>query len=135
MAFTAYPEPDNVQFEVEGVFCMNCEKFSPGAQDWCLWCGSNALVWVEAGTWHGGPPDRNKVHHVEHDLSTGLVGYSRLTPQQVTEWKAMQAAMTADYERFEAKRQQRIADLRVAGEKDPSFELLLRHLGILPTED
>src|SRR5258708_40244978 len=80
--------------------------------------------------WEGGRPESHHPHHVEADCSTGLVGYTRLTADEIARQKAQaERILTAEREAQE-KYAQRIAVIREKARTDPGFAALAEHLGI-----
>lgn len=80
--------------------------------------------------WEGGAPDPEHPHHVEVDVSTGLVGYTRLTDEQVAEQEARAAEEATARASIDAQLRERQDIIRARAKEDPAFKALAEHLGI-----
>lgn len=129
--------PDFIQFTVEGVYCINCQEFTPGALEVCIGspipesvdaaadpslgqdvltsgCGSSAVAYVEAGSWLGGlQPSPGHPCTVEHDLSSGMIAYTKMTAAELDE-KASRDKAELEAQRTWAAAEQAKADRKVA---------------------
>ncbi len=111
-----------------GVLCIDCENFAPAELERCIACGSSAVALIEEG-WQGGHPDPGWPHHVEIACDgSGMVGYTRLTPAEVTEQVAMVRRHQED-ERVRLEEHAReLAILRERAKEDPVFAILLKRM-------
>ena len=83
------------------------------------------------GLWdERGEPEREHPHHVEIDLSTGMVGYTRLSPTEVKEQKAEAEKYHKAALELEKVREKRLAAIKGKAREDPAFRALAEHLGI-----
>lgn len=65
MAFTLFLNPEHIHIESSCVDHRYCSE----------------------SHWKGGRPQIDHPHHVEIDINTGLVGYTRLTQEEIEELK------------------------------------------------
>lgn len=127
--FTANPKPDHIQYP-RGVLCLDCDEFIPAELERCIACGSGAVALLEQGQWRDGRPDPGHPHHVEHDLSTGMVGYTRLTKAEIAERAVESRRFQAEQKKAAMERELGLRQLREKAASDPAWAALARHLGI-----
>ena|SRR6266851_10321116 len=108
MALTRWPNPDHVHVETSCIDHRDCPD----------------------DHWEGGRPEPEHPHYVEVDCSTGLVGYTRLTDEEIAERARLAEIATKERVEQEKAALKRQAALAVRAAKDPDFKLLLEHLGI-----
>src|SRR5258708_26810181 len=80
--------------------------------------------------WEGGRPETAHPHHVEVDCSTGLVGYTRLTADEIAEQKVRAERSLASEKDAQAKLAERLFAIRKKAKTDPAFAALAEYFGI-----
>lgn len=80
--------------------------------------------------WKGGRPESTHPHYVEIDASTGLIGYTRLTAQEIATAAKSAQATELEYERSQRARESDLKRLRTRARTDEDFAALLRHLNL-----
>jgi hypothetical protein len=123
------PKAHHIQYP-RGVKCLDCEDFTPLEIERCLSCGSSAVALVEEGEWEGGAPHPGHPHFVEVDCSTGMVGYARLTKEEVAEQKANEKLARAAEKDAQKELDARLGVIRAKAIEDEGFAALAKHLGI-----
>lgn len=126
---TAHPNPHHVHYP-RGVVCLDCEDFTALEVERCLSCGSSAVALVEEGWDESGPPHPGHPHHVEIDMSTGIVGYTRLSKAELAEQQAEAKRLNAAAEATRKERELGLELIRTKAADDPGFAALARHLGV-----
>jgi hypothetical protein len=126
---TAFEKPDHV-FYPRGIMCVDCQEFAPAELERCIACGSSAVALVEEGWDDAGKPHPGHPHHVELDVSTGMVGYTRLTKTEITERAAEAKRIAVAEQEIQKELEQRHALIREKASSDPAFAALAKHLGI-----
>lgn len=79
---------------------------------------------------HGGPPEKEYPHLVEVDCSTGWVGYTRATPEDLEELRKQGEQMALERAAADAVTDARLKSLRDKAKEDSGFAALLEHLGV-----
>jgi hypothetical protein len=108
MAFTVYFNPHHVHVETSCTDHRDCSDEH----------------------WEGGRPEPEHPHHVEVDCSTGLVGYTRLTAEEIAEREAQAVEVAKQQAIIDAKLKDRQDLVRARAKDDPAFKALAEHLGI-----
>lgn len=82
-------------------------------------------IWDERGE-----PEREHPHHVEIDISTGMIGYTRLTAAEIAANKAEGAKLDKAQAELEKARDRRVGIIKGKAREDPAFRAIAEHLGI-----
>lgn len=80
--------------------------------------------------WLGGKPERSWPHHVEIDCSSGCVGYTRLTEEEINDLKTFQDFMDEDQAARAAEQQAELELIKSLAKSNPAMAALLRRMGV-----
>src|SRR6266851_122287 len=80
--------------------------------------------------WEGGRPEPEHPHYVEVDCSTGLVGYTRLTDEEIGKNIAQASEAGNLRDQAAAALEARYELIRGRAEEDPVFKAIAEILGI-----